>query len=48
MFIFNILGQEKYIKPSKILCDYIYNAEKTDQDYVDMIVYFIKKNSQIL
>ena len=40
---FVIPGQEKYIKPCKILCDLFYNGEKNDQIYVDMLVHFIKE-----
>ena len=40
---FVIPGQEKYIKPCKILCDLIYNGEKKEAIYVDMLVHFIKQ-----
>ena len=38
---FVIPGQEKHVKPLKKFCDFFINGEKSDVNYVDMIVKYI-------
>lgn len=40
---FVVPGQEKYVKPFKSDCDIFYNGEKINQNYVDMIVFYVKQ-----